>query len=37
MLAPQADNLSVLIFSKTAPYHGQDFEYRTSSHRSTGV
>ncbi len=28
MLAPQADNLSVLIFSKTAPYHGQDFEYR---------
>ena len=23
--------------SKTAPYHGQDFEYRTSSHRSTGV
>ena len=28
MLAPQADNLSVLIFSKTAPYHGRDFEYR---------
>jgi len=28
MLEPQADDLSVLIFSKTAPYHGRDFEYR---------
>ncbi len=28
MLAPQADGLSVLIFSKSAPYRGRDFEYR---------
>ncbi len=28
MLAPQTNGVSVLIFSKTAKYHDQDFEYR---------
>ncbi|GMR22714.1 MAG: hypothetical protein BMS9Abin37_1082 [Acidobacteriota bacterium] len=28
MLAPPTESLSVLIYSKTAPYHGRDFEYR---------
>ncbi len=28
MLAPPTESLSVLIYSKTAPYYGRDFEYR---------
>jgi len=28
MLAPPTESLSVLIYSKTAPYNGRDFEYR---------